>query len=109
MFKKNPRHVQPYLISNVNDLPEKQRKLLETSWSGTFFREFYSRVDEQPSQRRRHKCDHRDRALQQGQARQLYPGVDYGGGVHDCRPSLSLQRCRAGEEEREAYLHNILN
>jgi hypothetical protein len=48
MFKKNARHVQPYLISNVNDLPEKQRKLLETSWSGTFFREFYSRVDEQP-------------------------------------------------------------
>jgi len=48
MFKKNARHVQPYLISNVNDLPEKQRKLLETSWSGTFFREFYSRVDEEP-------------------------------------------------------------
>jgi hypothetical protein len=48
MFKKNPRHVQPYLISNINDLPEKQRKLLETSWSGTFFREFYSRVDEEP-------------------------------------------------------------
>jgi hypothetical protein len=48
MFKKNHRHVQPYLISNVNDLPEKQRKLLESSWSGTFFREFYSRVDEEP-------------------------------------------------------------
>lgn len=48
MFKKNPRHVQPYLISNVNDLPEKQRKILENSWSGTFFREFFSRVDEQP-------------------------------------------------------------
>ena len=48
MFKKNPRHVQPYLISNVNDLPEKQRLRLEKSWSGTFFREFYSRVDEQP-------------------------------------------------------------
>ena len=47
MFKKNPRHVQPYLISNVNDLPEKQRLRLEKSWSGTFFREFYSRVDEQ--------------------------------------------------------------
>jgi len=46
MFKPNPRHVQPYLISNVNDLPEKQRKLLEKSWSGTFYREFYSRVDE---------------------------------------------------------------
>ena len=48
MFKKNTRHVQPYLISNVNDLPEKQRKLLESSWSGTFFREFYSRVNEEP-------------------------------------------------------------
>ena len=48
MFKKNPRQVQPYLISNVNDLPEKQRVRLEKSWSGTFFREFYSRVDEQP-------------------------------------------------------------
>lgn len=48
MFKKNHRHLQPYLISNVNDLPEKQRKLLESSWSGTFFREFYSRVDEEP-------------------------------------------------------------
>ena len=47
MFKKNPRQVQPYLISNVNDLPEKQRLRLEKSWSGTFFREFYSRVDEQ--------------------------------------------------------------
>ena len=47
MFKKNPRHVQPYLISNVNDLPEKQRIRLEKSWSGTFFREFYSRIDEQ--------------------------------------------------------------
>ena len=48
MFKKNPRPVQPYLISNVNELTEKQRKLLETSRSDTFFREFYSRVDEQP-------------------------------------------------------------
>lgn len=48
MFKKNMQHLQPYLISNINDLPEKQRKLLERSWSGTFFREFYSRIDEQP-------------------------------------------------------------
>jgi len=47
MFKTNARKVQPYLISNVNDLPEKQRKLLESSWSGTFFREFFSRIDEQ--------------------------------------------------------------
>ena len=35
-------------MSNVNDLPEKQRKLLESSKSGTFFWEFYSRVAEEP-------------------------------------------------------------
>jgi hypothetical protein len=48
MYRKNQRHLQPYLISNVNDLPDKQRKLLDASWSGVFFREFYSRLDEQP-------------------------------------------------------------
>jgi hypothetical protein len=47
MFKSNARKVQPYLISNVKDLPEKQLKRLEKSWSGVFFREFYSRIDEQ--------------------------------------------------------------
>jgi len=47
MFRTNPRKVQPYLISNVQDLPDKQRARLEKSWSGVFFREFYSRVDEQ--------------------------------------------------------------
>jgi hypothetical protein len=47
MFKSNPRKVQPYLISNVKDLPEKQLQRLEKSWSGVFFREFYSRIDEQ--------------------------------------------------------------
>jgi hypothetical protein len=47
MFKPNPRKAQPYLISNVKDLPEKQLKRLEKSWSGVFFREFYSRIDEQ--------------------------------------------------------------
>jgi hypothetical protein len=47
MFKSNPRKVQPYLISNVNDLPKKQLTRLEKSWSGVFFREFFSRIDEQ--------------------------------------------------------------
>jgi hypothetical protein len=46
VFKKNRRHQQPYLISNVNDLPEKQRARLAKSWSGTFYRDFYCRVDE---------------------------------------------------------------
>lgn len=48
MFKKSVRHLQPVLISNINDLPEKQRVRLATSWSGVFFREFHCRVDEQP-------------------------------------------------------------
>ena len=37
MFRKNDGHLQPYLISNVNDLPEKHRKRLENSWAGVFY------------------------------------------------------------------------
>ena len=48
MFKENNQHLQPFLISNINDLPEKQRSLLEKSWSGTFFKEVFCRIDEQP-------------------------------------------------------------
>ena len=48
MFKENRKHHQPYLISNVNDLPEKQRKVLDASWAGAFYREFFSRLDEHP-------------------------------------------------------------
>lgn len=48
MFKKNQRHLQPALISNVNDLPEKLRKRLERSWAGVFYREFFSRLKEAP-------------------------------------------------------------
>jgi hypothetical protein len=48
MFKENRKHQQPYLISNVNDLPEKQRRVLDASWAGAFYREFYSRLDERP-------------------------------------------------------------
>jgi hypothetical protein len=48
MFRKNNRHLQPVLISNVNDLPEKHRKRLETSWAGVFYREAFSRLDERP-------------------------------------------------------------
>ena len=39
MLKENNQHLQPYLISNINDLPEKQKSLLEKSWSGTFYKE----------------------------------------------------------------------
>jgi hypothetical protein len=47
MFRPNKRHVQPALISNVNDLPEKQRRRLEESWAGTFRGEFFSRLKEE--------------------------------------------------------------
>lgn len=47
MFRKNTKHQQPALISSVSDLPEKQRKRLENSWAGTFYREFFCRIDEE--------------------------------------------------------------
>lgn len=47
MFRKNQRHLQPALISNVNDLPGKLRERLEASWAGTFRREFFSRLQEE--------------------------------------------------------------
>src|SRR6266700_595270 len=46
MFKKNTSHQQPALISAASDLPEKQRKRLESSWAATFYQEFFSRIDE---------------------------------------------------------------
>jgi len=47
MFRKNTKHQQPALISAVSDLPEKQRKRLENSWAGTFYREFFCRIEEE--------------------------------------------------------------
>jgi hypothetical protein len=46
MFKENKAHRQLAWISNVRDLPEKQRKRLEASWAGTFYGEFFCRIDE---------------------------------------------------------------
>jgi len=48
MFKKNRRHHQLPLTSNVDELPPKLRKRLDTSWSGAFYREFFSRLNEDP-------------------------------------------------------------
>ena len=47
MYKPNNKHLQPYLISNVNDLPADQRQRLEASWAGVFYREFFSRIREE--------------------------------------------------------------
>jgi hypothetical protein len=46
MFRSNKRQLQPALISNVNELPEKRRRRLGESWAGTFRREFFSRLKE---------------------------------------------------------------
>jgi hypothetical protein len=46
MFKKNKRHIQPPLISEVSQLPEQQFHRLEQSWAGVFYREVFSRLDE---------------------------------------------------------------
>jgi hypothetical protein len=47
MFKKNAQHQQPALISAVSELPQKQRKRLESSWAGAFYQEFFSRIKEE--------------------------------------------------------------
>lgn len=48
MYKPNKKHLQPLLISNVNDLPEKHRKRLARSWAGVFYEEFFCRLKEEP-------------------------------------------------------------
>jgi hypothetical protein len=48
MFRKNQRHLQPVLISNVQQLPDRQRQRLEQSWAGVFFHEVFCRLNEEP-------------------------------------------------------------
>jgi len=46
MYKRNQRHLQLPLMSQLDALSEKRRKGLEESWAGTFYREFFSRLNE---------------------------------------------------------------
>jgi hypothetical protein len=46
MYKSNKRHLQPLLISNVSDLPEKHQQRLDRSWAGVFYRETFCRLKE---------------------------------------------------------------
>ena len=48
MFRKNQRHLQSALLSDLDHLTVKQRKRLEQSWAGTFRREVFSRLVESP-------------------------------------------------------------
>lgn len=47
MYKENKKHLQPPLISTVQNLPEKHRQRLEESWAGEFYREFFCRIEEE--------------------------------------------------------------
>ena len=46
MFRKNEHHRQLPLFSTLDELPAKPRERLENSWAATFYREFFSRIDE---------------------------------------------------------------
>lgn len=46
MFRKNKRHLQAPMFSDLDNLSAKARKRLEVSWAGAFRREFFSRIDE---------------------------------------------------------------
>ena len=48
MYRKNDAHLQMEMLSSVDALPEKQQQRLDESWAGTFYREFFSRIDEAP-------------------------------------------------------------
>jgi hypothetical protein len=48
MYKKNNSHFQIPLISHIDELPEKLQKGIKEAWSGTFYEEFFSRIDESP-------------------------------------------------------------
>ncbi len=48
MFRKNQRHLQPALMSDLDHLTHKQRQRPQQSWSGVFRREVFERLDESP-------------------------------------------------------------
>ena len=48
MFRKNERHLQSALFSDLDHLSDKARKRLESSWAGVFRRQFFNRLDERP-------------------------------------------------------------
>ncbi len=48
MFRKNQRHLQPALLSDLDHLTTKQRRRLDESWAGIFRREVFARLDESP-------------------------------------------------------------
>ena len=48
MFRENEAHLQFGLFDTLEQLPEKVRQRLESSWADTFYREVFCRVNELP-------------------------------------------------------------
>lgn len=48
MFRKNEQHLQWPSFSDLDVLPPKLKERLEVSWAGTFYREVFVRLDEEP-------------------------------------------------------------
>ena len=48
MYQRNTQHLQRPLFSDLGVLPEKLRTQLEESWAGTFYRDVFARIDEEP-------------------------------------------------------------
>jgi len=46
LFRRNDQHKQPAMFSSIYELPKKQLKRLEESWAGTFYLEFFMRIEE---------------------------------------------------------------
>jgi len=46
MFRKNDEHLQKPMFSSLFDLPDKEKERLSHSWAGTFYKEFFSCIDE---------------------------------------------------------------
>jgi len=47
MFVPNDQHLQMPMFSSINSLPEKLQERLEESWAGTFYREYFVRINEE--------------------------------------------------------------
>jgi hypothetical protein len=48
MFRENNQHLQKDMFSTLDELPAHLRSRLESSWAGTFYRECFMRINEEP-------------------------------------------------------------
>jgi len=46
MFRKNEKHQQQRMFTVVDQLPKEAKKRLENSWAHSFYKDFFSRLDE---------------------------------------------------------------